>query len=314
MKLCTTFGDVRTYCRDWSEMIEALAQAGFRYQDFNFFVQNRPGSLLWREDWWDLIRYAGETAARLDVKLVQAHSPDFNYDPGSNSDKQRLGFQGVLRALEACAYLGIGEVVIHASIDRNLRYPEDMEAFFAHNFEYFRLLMPYAEKYRVSLLVENSSPRILHGKCYFMTGQELKKFITRFNHPLLHACWDIGHANLNGRDQYEDLMILGDDLRALHIQDNFGTSDVHIAPYMGTINMDSVMTALKELGTVPYFTFESGYMLSPYNPVSRLPRRPCPEGIEPRLLSPGKELMIHAERFLYDIGKYILSSYDMCEE
>ena len=44
---------------------------------------------------------------------------------------------------------------------------------------------------------------------------------------------------------------------ALHIQDNFGNDDHHIMPYFGSMNIDSVMHGLNDIGYKGYFTFEA---------------------------------------------------------
>jgi len=47
-----------------------------------------------------------------------------------------------------------------------------------------------------------------------------------------------------GVDQYRSLVELGDRLRAVHIADNYGDMDSHVAPFQGTTNMDAVMHGL----------------------------------------------------------------------
>lgn len=313
MKLCTTIGDFNYYFDGWAEQIEAMARTPFRYLDFSFYNQTQPGCFLWKDNWMDFVKVAGETANRHGLRFVQAHSPAYNYEPKGDPETQKWGMLGLLHSIEACGYLGINNIVVHACKDNSLRYPEDMEAYIALNTEFYSKLIPTMEKYQVNVLVENSSEGLMHGKCYFMSGQDIKNFVTRFNHPLLHVCWDIGHANMRGHDQYEDLKTVGSDLYALHIQDNFQKHDIHIAPYMGTVNMDSILTAVKELGTIEYFTFESTNVIARYSPNAYIPRRLPPENVSQRLTNPSTEIEIHAVSFLYDIGKYMLSAYDLYE-
>ena len=148
---------------------------------------------------------------------------------------------------------------------------------------------------------------------FFMTGQEMRDFADYVDHPLLHCDWDIGHANMRGTDQREDILAMGDHLRGLHIQDNFGACDEHIAPFMGTTDMDAVMQGLLEVGYKGYFTFETDNMLLCYG---RWPhkRRQLPSVTERRLAVPPLDLRRKAAAFLYEIGRAILSAYDCFEE
>ena len=152
------------------------------------------------------------------------------------------------------------------------------------------------------------------GKCYFfMTGDEMRDFADYVGHPLLHCNWDIGHANMRGTDQSEEIIAMGGHLRGLHIQDNFGACDEHIAPFMGTTDMDAVMQGLLEIGYKGYFTFETDNMLLSYG---RWPhkRREAPSVTERRLAVPPLDLRRKAAALLYEIGRSILTAYDCFEE
>ena len=49
--------------------------------------------------------------------------------------------------------------------------------------------------------------------------------------------------------------------RAIHYNDNRGGGDEHIAPFLGTLNHDEVITALIDVGFKGYFTLECDSML-----------------------------------------------------
>lgn len=94
---------------------------------------------------------------------------------------------------------------------------------------------------------------------------------------------------------------------ALHIQDNLGTDDSHIAPFCGSLNLDAVMHGLMDINYKGYFTFEAGNILLPASC-----RRPFEK--DQRLATAPLELRIKAENLLYEMGKYILEAYDCFEE
>ena len=98
-----------------------------------------------------------------------------------------------------------------------------------------------------------------------------------------------------------------------HLDYNFGACDEHIAPCMGTTDMDAVMQGLLAVGYKGYFTFEAGNMLLSYG---RWPhrRRQAPSVTERRLSIPPLELRRKAASLLYEIGRAILTAYDCFEE
>ena len=60
-------------------------------------------------------------------------------------------------------------------------------------------------------------------------------------------CWDTGHGNISMQPQAKALRKIGRRLRLVHINDNFGEDDVHLAPFLGKINWQEVMKALGEI-------------------------------------------------------------------
>ena len=119
------------------------------------------------------------------------------------------------------------------------------------------------------------------------------------NHPLLGACWDTGHAVMDGKfDQYADLKELGGNLKAVHIHDNGVHSDQHLAPYCGKLQLDSIVKGLIDIDYKGAFTFESDSFLNHCNgngPLQKLPLEIRQDGL----------------RLLYKIGKFVLESYNI---
>ena len=100
----------------------------------------------------------------------------------------------------------------------------------------------------------------------------MAEFCDYVNHPLFGACWDTGHANCEGH-QYEDIIAMGDRLKAIHFNDNRGEKDEHLMPFMGTMSMDDIMHGLLDMGFKGYFTLECDAMLKNGNgwPYKRRP-------------------------------------------
>ena len=74
--------------------------------------------------------------------------------------------------------------------------------------------------------------------------------------PQVRFCWDVGHANLGKFDQYENMTVLGSRLKVLHLHDNYGTKDDHSLPFLGTVDWDGVMRALRDIHYEGTFNYE----------------------------------------------------------
>ncbi|MBQ1316392.1 MAG: sugar phosphate isomerase/epimerase [Lachnospiraceae bacterium] len=316
MKLATTIADLRGYTENWAEAVRAYEGTGFRYLDFDFYWTIYPGSPFLSDDWMRDVYDAANEAAKLGFTFVQAHAPSYNalnpsaVNPAANEKTGPLALQ---RSIAACGELGIPNLVIHSVHSPELRYPDDRERYFPAARAYYEALYPYMEKYNVNVLVENIDQWNMGGRYYFRTGEEIRSFLDFCGHPLLHACWDAGHANIEGLDQAAEILALGDHLRAVHIQDNFGEHDDHLAPFMGTLDLDAVMQGLLGAGYKGYFTFEATCMFSlgeaAFHRRSRLP-----SVTECYLPHTSLELRRRAESLLYETGRYILTQYQCFEE
>ena len=172
-----------------------------------------------------------------------------------------------------------------------------------------------AEQYGISILTENWA----EDTTFLSTGKQMRDFIDYVGHPLFSACWDTAHGNISpaarGIGQYGNIAELGDKLKGLHISDNFGDVHHHSWPFAGIINFDEIMQGLIDINYGGYFNFEASYTLLHHR---NLPYRRKPwerEGKEvATLLDPSIELKQKAVDLLYDVGKYILETYNCFED
>ena len=202
--------------------------------------------------------------------------------------------------------LGIKNTVVHNGCREGL----SKEAWFAENKAFYEKLLPTAKRCGVNILCENSTASNM-GTAYFInTGKDMREFIEYVDHPLVHACWDTGHANCEG-SQYDEIMALGDELYAIHYNDNHGTKDDHVAPFLGRLNHDEVISALIDVDFKGYFTLECDSSLVRYDQWTGMRRRFEKSA---KLREPQLFMQKHLEKLLYDTGVYILKTYNCYED
>lgn len=299
MKLATTTGDFREFTNFQDESIKHIKKAGFKYIDYSFGMDYKNNCGIFGKDPEKYLDYIKNFAAENDVQFVQAHSPmgtpivkDENYWPF---------IEATNKCIEACAKLGIKNIVVHSGYEAGLSKEET----YKRNKEFYYELFPFAEKFGVNILTENFNRK---GSIFWIdNAKDMRELIDFVDHPLFHCCWDTGHANMQEMSQGEELKLLGEHVYALHVQDNYGELDQHIAPFFGTMNIDALMHGLKDIGYNGYFTFEANCMFNPLYSKKTFDK-------DSKLLLPPIEIKDKGESLLYDIGKHILKTYNCFEE
>jgi len=249
---------------------------------------------------------AAQTAQNMGCDFIQAHASDTVWETGLHREES-IGF--IQREFEACAMLGIPQIVVHAIYAKGNTWREFRRA----NQQMYETLLPCAEKNGVSILLENGCRQNCGGMYHLHSAGLLLTLIEDLKqHPLVGICWDVGHAHLQGCDQYAEIMELGSHLKAMHIHDNLGDRDVHLQPFTGNCAYDPIVKGLVDCGYQGYFTMEANSIPSPqgfigrhgfslnqknYNKLVRLPLA----------------LKQQSERLMYETGRYMLEQYQCFE-
>ena len=299
MKLATTTGDFGGYTSSQIEALRLVRAAGFRYADYNFGMDYKHRNGVYSEDYETYFAEVGAAADEMGIKLIQAHSPMGT--PLCDPDGSFLA--DTIRCVDACGAWGIPNLVVHSGYAHGL----DVQQTLAANKVFFAPLLARAEKYGINILVENFNKMCVPGLFWIDNATDLRALIDLVDHPLFHAVWDVGHANLQDMPQDEELRVLGSHVRALHVQDNLGDTDSHLLPFLGTTSMDALMHGLQEIGYDGYFTFEVGGIFMPSER-----KRPYPGDV--RLAKAPLSLRLAADRYLYELGKCVLQEYGCFEE
>lgn len=150
--------------------------------------------------------------------------------------------------IECAKRLGVKYAAIHPDLSSTLpltRYNRQEQ----HD-RVMKALEPYAEhaaKAGVRLALENMRPLLL-SEPYHRYCSQPDELCAVADALGLDVCWDFGHANIAGLKQSDALACVGKRLKMLHVNDNFGTEDVHLAPWLGRIDWADAMKGLSAVG------------------------------------------------------------------
>ena len=168
------------------------------------------------------------------------------YMPDPRDAEKMAGYQKELFCeLDAAALMGIGRAVVHpiAVYQKEISYGDWVRA----NMAFLTPVVEYAREKGIKILIENmksdreAPDNHLYGSCALNISSLASKLGAG-------VCWDVGHANISGFKQSEQLEILKGKLDALHIHDNDGLRDSHLPPFDGNVDWEDVAFGLRCCG------------------------------------------------------------------
>ena len=245
------------------DAMQTIRDAGFDGLDFPISVYSRPlDSPLRKDDWRQWTREVRRFSDRIGLPVLQAHASweqtvaeDFHFEPP---------YEIYARTMEACHILGCRNLVFHPVLYLfRVREEAVKERLHEWNVQWFRALLPLAEKFDLVIELENMFDYRhvqLPGDPAFpyTSAEEMLALCDRLNSDRVRICLDTGHANIAGQDVPAMIRRYGNRLAVLHLNDNFGKiepvfEDLHLFPGYGLLDWEAIFSELHEIrydGTV----------------------------------------------------------------
>jgi len=240
---------------------EKLARIGYSSLDYNLSGgYKRPGGMFSEHSavWEAYFKKAADSAKRNGLEVCHTHGV---YPP----DFIKAGFIGSAeieqfrKEIIATAVLGGKYIVIHPWISSVEASETGREKERTVNFEMYGKLIPILEEYGVCLAIENLfRRRDVTGGCPAdcIAATDMIEYISMMQSGCFAACLDTGHMNMMGLSPAVAAVKLGGLLKILHVHDNFGTEDYHLAPGIGTVDWKAFICALRQIGYDGVFSLE----------------------------------------------------------
>ncbi|MBQ2956871.1 MAG: sugar phosphate isomerase/epimerase [Clostridia bacterium] len=254
------------------EGFKMIHEAGFDGVDFNIIDQALPGSKIARgeldsiydksdEEIIEYFRPYKEAAEKYGVSFCQAHAPFPSWikDKPVTNEYMIKVFE---KCLMVCSYIGCPYLIVHPFFPG---YNDTLlpEVEWELNIRQYSQLIPAIKKYGVKVCLENMFTAN-RRKVYAAICQDpevTNRYIDTLNEMAGEKCFafclDTGHALLVGSDIYTVIRKLGNRIETLHIHDNDGWDDQHLAPYMGILDWDRFVKGMREIGYKNALSFET---------------------------------------------------------
>lgn len=259
------------------EGFRIIHEAGFDGVDFTLIpfvpqsaIRRETASIFEQSDdeIRDFFRPYKEAAEKYGVAFFQAHAPM------QSLQKTPEGCDYMIRMFEKslmlCQHLSCPHLVVHPFF---FGYEDQLDPDVERelNLTGYGKLIPAAKKYGVTICLENMFGAH-RGKVYAACCQnpdDVNFYIDTLNEmageKIFAFCYDSGHSNLIGRDVYAVIRKLGHRIECLHIHDNDGWEDQHLAPYMGRLDWNRFIRGMKEIGYRGVLNFESHGVISSFD-------------------------------------------------
>lgn len=250
--------------RQYPGYIDSLvkySEIGYDVLDYSMYSEGK-GSIFLQDGWQAYAEKLREAADKNNLWFAQMHSPGMGSVGREPMEDVKLEL--TKRAFEFCSILGTKHLVIHPRLFTDGIYGHNQARILEDNLRFYDSLLPYARKYNVTIGLENmfswDPQKLQYCPTTFSDVEEMLECIRRLGDEHVAVCFDTGHYNVLGKNPAEAVRILGDKLELLHVHDNFGNGDHHLAPGYGTINWTEFMQALKDVGYKGTFTAEAENM------------------------------------------------------
>ena len=184
------------------------------------------------------------------ITVWQAHAPWRWPVRDSTPEDRAERLNSMSKAIRGCSYLGCPNFVVHVIMPFGVDSPDNADEMKRMNFEFMSKLGEVAKEYGVKHInIENLPFKNLPINYTPQVLDFVKSLNSVHGGDIFKVCFDTGHSNYCGENIAEMIELLGSEhLGVLHVHDNDGTSDQHLAPGLGNIDWDSFSKALVKIG------------------------------------------------------------------
>ncbi len=252
MKLGISMDVYRKTC-DPVEAVNRLADIGFERLDFNLSDYVSRESPLAGDGWLEWLDGIADAVRDRRMKVSQVHAPIYRA-LGEHDRDDHLDLM-TERMFHACEMMRIPYAVFHPRFRREGVLLKNAVETRKWNVDWLRVWADRAGESNVSIAIENLFD-FWDGPAYCTNSRTIVDLIEGIDRDNVFVCLDTGHAWISGNEPSEFARELGPRLKVLHIHDNLGKGDQHVAPFVGTIDWPNFVRTLKAIEYAGVFSLE----------------------------------------------------------
>lgn len=224
------------YRRRLLDVLEPLRDKGFQLIEVCSF----PAHLDYHDR--DAVQRAGERMKELGIHPCSFHAPFAERIDITALDEgaREAAIAEVLAACDAAAALGCNHIVLHPGPEREGRPPdEEFLLRMHHAAAALNRVAGHCCQLGIGLLLENMLRHLMFGHV-----RDMMYLLGEITTCKVGTCLDTGHAHL-AREMQMVIQKLSGHLKMVHVNDNHGHRDEHLAPGDGGIDWPWVIGELR---------------------------------------------------------------------
>ena len=246
----------RGYARFGKETFEKIKSLGFSTLDYNISDASAPLYRVSVEELAPMMRERKSAIESVGLSISQTHAP-FRWPPKERTEEEQASLLVTAkRAVLATHLLGCPYVVFHPLMPYGTedRGTANAKETWEINFRFMTELLKTAKQYDVTLCLENMPLR----EYSIATAEETLNFVKAIGDEHFGMCLDTGHAAVfTERSIGDDIRMLGNHLKVMHVHDNMGNADSHLWPSKGILDWNAITSALRDIGYSGSFSLET---------------------------------------------------------
>lgn len=206
-------------------------------------------------DFATLERFRREDYQRVADQILDAglsvtfHAPFMDLRPGALDPQIRqVSINRIREVFDLVPLFHPRSVVCHASFDHRY-YVSTEELWLQNSVETWTLFIRMAEEMDTTIALEN-----VYEKAPYL----LDRLLQACGSPRMRFCFDTGHFNVfSGASLDEWIQVMAPHLFHLHLHDNGGTADEHLAVGQGSFPFSHLFRLLQDKDLRPIMTMEA---------------------------------------------------------
>ena len=234
--------------------LKSAANAGFKYVSLGF----GSSDCFRKADWEKHIAYISGKLDEYGIECIQTHLPYYDLLISAEITDKDMD-RAMLRCISGGKMLGAEWTAYHPRTAINDNYSPRKSMKFTR--AALEPLVNEAVKQNTGIAIENLPifPGIFDRRFFASDYEDICELSDYFNSENVGICWDFGHAHLMHENHKKAIEYTGDRIKATHIHNNGGHDDEHYLPSQGTIEWETVVTALMATGYSGALTLEINY-------------------------------------------------------
>lgn len=237
------------------QALKVCAEGGFKVINLDFIEYSKPGQPMRGSDWEPWCHMQRTIADELGLDIAYAHAPFYEWR-ADQPDGDELYEELIKRSIQGAGIMGVRQIVFHPGSVSNETWYSHRESL-KRNLQFYTKYASLCDSYGITAAIEN----MMEPECGRRFGSSTEELLELYDklqgRGRFGICWDFGHAHMADVQQCAALRQIGSRLTMLHVNDNFGRKDDHLAPYFGTIPWADIMRTLRFISYPGDFIFEN---------------------------------------------------------